>query len=312
MNIKDIKSDFKNGKLTKPEFADKMHVYHSVLFEFSERLAGTEIGKIEIEDGKVIFVTRQTNFHPGGVKFYLDIADKRITPLEAFNFDQYEQEDSEMLYSLVNDGDTIFDIGANIGWYSNHLAKKLPNATIICFEPIPATFAQLKSNTELNQSQNIILNDFAFSDTVKTLSFYYSPALTGASSSVNITENDSMILLECPADTIDNFVAKNNIPKLDFIKCDVEGAELFVYKGGAATIEKYKPVVFSEMLRKWAAKFGYHPNDIIDFYGNFGYNCYTSHGGKLVPFGRVTDETLETNYFFLHPVKHAEKIKSLS
>ena len=312
MNIKEIKAEYKNGKLTKPEFADKMHEFHGVLFEFSENLAGTEIEKIEIEEGNVIFVTRQTPFHPGGVKFYLDIADKRITPLEAFNFDQYEQEDSEMLYSLVTDGDTIFDIGANIGWYSNHLAKKLPNSTIYCFEPIPGTFAQLKNNTGLNQSKNIVLNNFAFSDSVKTLSFYYSPALTGASSSVNITENESMTLLECPADTVDNFVAKNNIPKLDFIKCEVEGAEFFVYKGAAATIEKYKPIVFSEMLRKWAAKFGYHPNDIIAFFRQFGYNVYTSHGGKLVLFDTVTPDTMETNYFFLHPEKHADKIKSLS
>jgi FkbM family methyltransferase len=242
----------------------------------------------------------------------VDILDKRITPVDTFNFDQYELEDSEMLYKLVSDNDTIFDIGGNIGWYSNHLAKKLPGATIYSFEPIPETFAQLKRNAEMNHSGNIILNNFAFSDAVQTLKFYYSPNITGASSSQNITENEGMVKLECPADTIDNFVAKNNVPKLDFIKCDVEGAEFFVYKGGAATIEKCKPIVFSEMLRKWSAKFGYHPNDIIDFFRQFGYNVYTSHGGKLVPFGTVTDDTMETNYFFLHPEKHAEKIKALS
>jgi hypothetical protein len=121
-----------------------------------------------------------------------------------------------------------------------------------------------------------------------------------------------MIQMECQANTIDNFVKENSIPKLDFIKCDVEGAEFMVYKGGGATIEKYKPIVFTEMLRKWAAKFNYHPNDIIEFFRQFGYNCYTSHDGKLIPITAVTDETMETNFFFLHPVKHAEKISSLS
>jgi FkbM family methyltransferase len=212
----------------------------------------------------------------------------------------------------VSDGITIFDVGANIGWYSVHLSKKLPNAKIYSFEPLPGTFEQLKRNVELNKIQNISLNNFAFSDSVKKLSFYYSPALTGASSSVNITENDSMVLVECQANTIDNFVAENNIQAIDFIKCDVEGAEFMVYKGSAASIERFKPIVFTEMLRKWSAKFGYHPNDIIAFYRGFGYNCYTAHGGKLAPFDTVTDETLETNYFFLHPEKHAATIAALS
>jgi FkbM family methyltransferase len=310
--ITDIKNKFESKSINKVQFVDSMHELHKVLFDFSKNLAKTEIAKIEIEDGKVIFTSRKTPFHPGGAKFYVDVLDKRITPLEAFNFDMYEQEDSEMLYRLVSDNDTIFDIGANIGWYCNHLAKKLPGSTIYAFEPIPETFAQVKHNTELNQAKNIILNNFAFSDVKQTLTFFYSPTVTGASSSVNITENSSMVELKCEANTIDNFMKEKNISKLDFIKCDVEGAEFMVYKGGAETINKYKPIVFTEMLRKWAAKFGYHPNDIIDFFTGFGYKCYTSHNGKLKAIEKVTDDTMETNFFFLHPAKHAEKIKSLS
>lgn len=312
MPIKDTKKGFQQNQLSKGDFITAMHEYHKVLFDFSENLKDTEISKIEIEDGKVIFTSRQTALHPGGVKFYVDVLDKRITPLEAFNFDMYEQEDSNMLYQLVSEGDTIFDIGANIGWYSNHLSKKLPGAAIYAFEPIPETFAQVKRNTELNQAKNIILNNFAFSDKKQTLTFYYSPTVTGASSSVNITENDSMVKLECEASTIDAFVKDKNIDRLDFIKCDVEGAELMVYKGGIETIARYKPIVFTEMLRKWAAKFNYHPNDIIKLYTDLGYNCYTSDEGKLKPISTVTEDTAETNFFFLHPEKHAAKIKSLS
>jgi FkbM family methyltransferase len=312
MTIKTTKADFKSNKLSKADFITQMHEFHKVLFDFSENLANTEIAKIEIEDGKVIFTSRKTNLHPGGVKFYVDVLDKRVTPVDTFNFDQYELEDSEMLYRLVNESDTIFDIGANIGWYSNHLSKKLPGAAIYSFEPIPETFAQVKRNTELNGAKNITLNNVALSDKIQTLTFYYSPTITGASSAANITENENMTKLECQTNTIDRFVKENNITKLDFIKCDVEGAEFMVYKGGAETIEKYKPIVFTEMLRKWAAKFNYHPNDIIAFFKQFGYNCYTSHDGKLVLFDKVTEDTLETNYFFLHPEKHKDKIKQLS
>ncbi|MBS1638280.1 MAG: FkbM family methyltransferase [Bacteroidetes bacterium] len=312
MNIKETKESFKKNQLTKTDFITRMHDFHKVLFDFSENLANTEISKIEIEDGKVIFTSRSTSLHPGGVKFYVDVLDKRITPLEAFNFDQYELEDSEMLYRLVNKNDVIFDIGANIGWYSNHLSKKLPGATIYSFEPIPETFAQVKRNTELNQAKNIILNNFAFSNQKQTLTFYYSPTVTGASSSVNITENDSMVKLECQANTIDAFVNDQKIQKLDFIKCDVEGAELMVYQGGTETLKKHKPIVFTEMLRKWAAKFNYHPNDIIRLFSDIGYNCYISQQGKLKAIQAVTEETMETNFFFLHPEKHSKTIQALS
>lgn len=312
MSIKETKTAYKNSELTKSDFINKMHEYHKVLFDFSENLGSTEIAKIEIEDGNVIFTSRKTDLHPGGVKFYVDVLDKRITPVDTFNFDQYELEDSEMLYKLVSDKDVIFDIGANIGWYSNHLSKKLPSASIYSFEPIPETYAQLKRNTENNNASNIVLNNFAFSDTISKLTFFYSPTITGASSSVNITENSGMVKLECQANTIDNYMAENGIAQLDFIKCDVEGAELMVYKGGKDTFEKHKPIIFTEMLRKWAAKFNYHPNDIIAFFGQFGYNCYTAHDGKLRPVKEVTEATMETNYFFLHPEKHAQKILSLT
>jgi tRNA1(Val) A37 N6-methylase TrmN6 len=88
----------------------------------------------------------------------VDVVDKRVTPVDTFNFDMYEKDDSEMLFKLINDGDTIFDIGANIGWYSIHISKNNPNSTIYSFEPIPETFNQLKANTEINDATPIKIN----------------------------------------------------------------------------------------------------------------------------------------------------------
>jgi FkbM family methyltransferase len=311
MNIKKIKLDFKEQKINKADFIDKMHEFHRVLFDFSENLKLTEIAKIEIQDDKVVFTTRETDYHPGGCKFFVDVLDKRITPVDTFNFDMYEKDDSEMLFKLVKDGDTIFDIGANIGWYSNHLAKKFPNSTIYSFEPIPETFNQIKANTELNGATNILLNNIALSSNKEKLIFYYSPTVTGASSSQNITENQNMTKLELEAETIDNFMAKNSIDKLDIVKCDVEGAEYFVYQGGLETFKNKKPIIFTEMLRKWAAKFGYHPNDIINYFFQFGYNCCVAHKGKLKIVNKVDDKTIETNFFFLHEKKHSHIINEL-
>ena len=85
---------------------------------------------------------------------------------------------------------------------------------------------------------------------------------------------------------------------MDFIKCDVEGAELFVFQGGVATIRTQQPVIFTEMLRKWSAAFGYHPNDIIALLADAGYHCFTVHDGRLTPFLTMDETTVETNFFF--------------
>ena len=66
------------------------------------------------------------------------------------------------------------------------------------------------------------------------------------------------------------------------------------------------------MLRKWSAKFGYHPNDIINFMKEIGYQCYTiTDNYKLRKIEEVTEKTVETNYFFLHKEKHTEIIEQL-
>ena len=312
MNIQKIKEQYNNAQISKKQFIDLMHEKYKVLFDFSNNLAATEIEKIEIKDNDLIFTSRLSSFHPGGAKFFVDIVDKRITPFEAFSFDQYELEDSEMLYSLVKNNDVIFDIGANIGWYSIHLSKKLIAAKIYSFEPIPETFSKLKKNVELNKLDNINIVNIPLSNKVQNLTFYYSPSATGASSSVNISEEIDIKKLECTTDTIDLYVNKNDIKKIDFIKCDVEGSELFVFQGGLESIRKHTPIIFTEMLRKWAAKFDYHPNDIINYFKNLGYNCFITKNKKLSLIEFVNDNTIETNFFFMHPEKHKDYINKFS
>jgi FkbM family methyltransferase len=312
MTLSKIKDLYSKGEISKPDFIDKMHDLHLLLFDYATYLKQTDISKITIEDDVLIMTSRETEYHKGGLSFYCDLLDKRTTPIETFNFGTYEPEDSAIIYKIIEKDYTVFDIGGNIGWYTNHIAALLENGKIYAFEPIPETYQKLTKNVLLNGYNNIQLEDFAFSDKQDKIKFFYSPIMPGAASSKNITENKNMQELECITDTLDNYVLTNNIKKIDFIKCDVEGAEFMVFNGAKNTIQLHHPIVFSEMLRKWSAKFNYHPNDIINFYRELGYNCYVSNDKHLVPFGDVDDNTVETNFFFLHSQTHKEKIKKLS
>jgi FkbM family methyltransferase len=212
----------------------------------------------------------------------------------------YEREEREMLLSLAKDGDIFYDIGANEGLYSISFAQRFPNSWIYAFEPIPDTITQLQSSIILSGVRNVALVPYGLTDMGTIALFYVSPDDSGASSMAPLEENRfaSPCVLERPTFTLDYFVGYGSLPP-DIIKCDVEGAELLVFKGGAKVLEKHKPLIQCEMLRKWAKRFNYHPNDIIAFLSQFGYHCFSLQNGKLERFETMAEDTKETNFYFV-------------
>lgn len=301
--MRDILVNYKQGNISKNDYIDEMHRKHQCLFEYSSFMRGTNIEKIEITDNVVTMTTRDNN-----IKLICDIDDKRIIPIEILNFGDYEQECMDMMLRLIKPGYTVLDIGANIGWYSINLAKRIKNIKIYAFEPIPKTFNYLTRNIEINEVVDVDKYNFGLSDEDKELIFYYDCEGSGNSSITNLSEKENIQQVQGKVITLDHFIESKNI-SIDFIKCDVEGAELLVLKGGEVTLKKYKPIIFTEMLRKWAAKFNYHPNQIIELLKNIGYRCFTIAGSRLEEFYTMDEQTIETNFIFLHGEKHCDLIR---
>ncbi|MCY1464565.1 hypothetical protein D9M71_826050 [compost metagenome] len=64
-----------------------------------------------------------------------------------------------------------------------------------------------------------------------------------------------------------------------------------------------------ELLRKWSREFGYHPNDVFTLLEKYGYRAWVfAEDGRLQACPLVTEETIQTNYIFMHPQMHAEVI----
>ena len=304
--INKLKRSFTDKSILKNDFIDQMHKQHLVLNDFAEELKKTEVYKIEILSDEIIF-----HFNIGGsdkkAKFIVDIEDKRSTPLESFNFDSYEYYDSKMLFTLSRECKTIFDIGANLGWYSIFLALIDNKKRIFSFEPISETFNALKKNISINNVRSIKPFNLALSDEKKEIEMFYSPSLKGASSFKNLQEKATQTE-KIKTNTLDNFIEIASIDSLDFIKCDVEGAELLVVKGGLKSIEKHKPILFLEILRKWAHKFGYHPNEIIEILKSLNYRCFKVKSTKLSEVIEISDSEEATNFFFLDNERHKDLI----
>jgi FkbM family methyltransferase len=303
--LKTIQASFKSGNITKPEYIDRMHEVHRTIFQYADFLRGTDIERLEIADGRVLATIRGS-----GIQLVCDPEDKRIAPVEIMNFGNYETPDYSMVRRLVPEGGTVLDVGANIGYYTLSLCRQVRDVSVHSFEPIPKTFALLQEHVRINGATNATIHNFGFSEREETKTFYYYPEGSGNASSANLSEGTSVRTITCQVKRLDDFVQANGL-RVDFIKCDVEGAELFVFRGAIATLKRDRPVLFTEMLRKWAAKFNYHPNEIIALMKDLGYGCYCEHQGKLKPFTSMDENTAETNFFFLHPEQHAAKLAEL-
>jgi len=295
---------FQQGVIDKPTFIKTMYeAHHAALFDYAAYLGQTNVRKIEVEDGRVIMTSRDR-----GIRIACTPGDYRVAPMETLNFFDYEKEESTMMEQLVGDADQFFDIGANIGWYALNIAASRRAATVHAFEPIPTTYARLQENLALNASANIRSYNFGLSEQAGEFTFYYPPEGSGNASAVNLTGRNDVRTAQCAVRTLDDFTADTGT-RADFIKCDVEGAELLVFKGGLQTIARDRPIVLAEILRKWSAKFHYDPNQIFALFRQLGYQVYTAEGGRLLEFGQMDQDTIPTNFFFLHPERHAEQLR---
>ena len=307
MKISDTRNEFLSCSLSKPEYIELMYQkHHAKLFDYADFIKQTNIARIEISDDSIIMTSRDK-----GVKMICPPGDHRVAPIETLNFLEYEPADSAMIFRLVPSDACVMDVGANMGWYSINIAKTYPSCKVHAFEPIPKTYSYLEQNIKLNQLKNVISYPFGLSSERKDLTFYFYPEGSGNASAANLSGRTDAELITCHVERLDDFVNANNL-QVDFIKCDVEGAELFVFQGAEETLRKDKPIVFTEMLRKWAAKFNYHPNRIITLFSLLGYRCFYVDQSSLRELCEMTDETTETNFFFLHSEKHRQLLDGLS
>lgn len=296
-SIASLKQAFPS-QVDKQSYIQRMYEeHHCKLFEYQELIKSTNIKSIEITNNEVIVTTKDR-----GLRLVMVKHDRRIAPIAMLNFDDYEKEETDMIHKLVKNGDTILDIGANVGWHSLNLALAHRDCRIHAFEPIPTTYEHLVRNAQLNTVSNIITHNYGFSDNNGEFDFYFYPEGSGNASLANLSGRDSVTTISCKLSTIDSFMQEAKL-QVDFIKCDVEGAELLVFKGGLETIRRDKPIVFSEILRKWSAGFDYDPNEIFTLFFDLGYRAYTINSCMLEPFYRMDDNTVHTNFLFIHDSK---------
>jgi FkbM family methyltransferase len=164
-----------------------------------------------------------------------------------------EPEVQEALAQLIEPGQTVYDVGANIGFFTILCSRLVgPSGKVYAFEPIPENLLTLRRNIALNKLTNVVVVEQALSASTGTAQMFVSPwsafhslNVDGASKRENHGPDGGEITVETI--TLDEFALQQGVLAPDLVKLDVEGAELLVLEGMRETLRTVRPLLLVEI-----------------------------------------------------------------
>ena len=155
-------------------------------------------------------------------------------------------EEIEKVKNYIKRGDTVIDVGGNMGFFVLILNDLVGNTgKLYSFEPSRILRDRLASTVQINNIKNVEIINLALGEKEGTTSLYYNPKQSGLSSIVSHEEN-GFLKEEIKITTLDNF-SKQFSSRISFIKIDTEGYEPQVLRGAKELIIKDKPVIYIEL-----------------------------------------------------------------
>ncbi len=190
---------------------------------------------------------------------------------------------------LIKAGDVVLDIGANIGAHTLPLAQ-LVGATgkVYSFEPTTYAFEKQKINIKLNPelisriSAHQIMLMATNADSLPK-SVYSSWPLEASEDLHDEHHGRLMATHGSAASTLDSFVHKEGIQRIDFIKLDVDGNENDVLAGARDTLDKFKPKIMLELAPYVYGSEQQMFDQLLDVLWQKGYQISDMATGRLLP-----------------------------
>ncbi len=194
----------------------------------------------------------------------------------------FEQEVVAFMKSRIGPGMTVFDIGANIGYFTLLTARLVgPTGTVIAFEPGQDAFDSLVANIDLNGFNNVYAKQIALCDKngyeiywqskIERMNVYNS--LINVEIPSHISQNDFQ-KHRIPVRYLDSIVAEERLPLPDFVKIDVEGAEMMVIDGMKDILSADKSMILVFEGSKVACqKNKYSLRELVNAIEHFGFSC---------------------------------------
>jgi FkbM family methyltransferase len=245
------------------------------------------VARLIISGRKVVGLPQKGVFQRGGINWHLDLC--QGIDFSIFLFGAFEPDTVASYSNRITKGDTVLDIGANIGAHSLKMAELVgETGRVLCYEPTDYAFGKLQRNFELNpslQSRATCIQAF-LGDGIKSSrpdSIPSSWSLLGqVDDKIHPVHLGSYNSLESARETtIVESLNENGVKKVDFVKLDVDGFELPILHGAEAMLKKDQPRILMEFSPYIYEEHGYTLCELVGFLQRLGYECRNLKGRKI-------------------------------
>jgi FkbM family methyltransferase len=195
------------------------------------KIYDTEVERVTTRYGR-LYVVREDSVIGRSLKIYGEWAEDEISSCAAF----------------LADGETIIDVGANIGTHSIALASRFPHSEVVAFEPQPLAFGLLAANVLAARTANVYPRNFGCAEAEKLMHVapdYAAIDWNVGGFSLREAKEGQAGTVPMPLVALDGIDFKRRV---QFIKIDVEGMEGAVLAGATKLIARDRPLIYFELL----------------------------------------------------------------
>jgi FkbM family methyltransferase len=223
------------------------------------------------------------------------------------------------LADLLSGSPTCLHVGASYGRHSYVITQVAPEARVYAFEPSAFTYEVLKvclawhgigdrvtpvhAGVSDRDGEMLLVTPKKLSGRMGLSYAYLADAAPSGPARPDLDDMGSE-LQPTPVVTLDSFCQEQGIGRVDFIRMDIEGAELKALKGAQRILDRDRPHVLLEvhpaMLR---ARFGGSAEEVMSLFRRRGYRMFALEGDRLEEQRSIAPDVVWRDYFFVHPAR---------
>ncbi len=224
---------------------------------------------------------------------------------EIISFGTYDRSLHQFIERHVRPGMYCADVGANMGEMALHMAERVGGrGRVYAFEPVPHVFRRLTDNIYRNHLQGTIdARQLALLDRQTTVLLdepgqdAFNQGLGSIMHSPRISDFSRIAVA---GTSLDRFIAAERPERLDFLKLDIQGAEILFLEGARETLARFRPDFVMEVSPLDLAPAGLTSRDLLALAEQLGYHVHALVDGRIG--GRlravdVADDFDATNVF---------------
>jgi FkbM family methyltransferase len=276
-----------------PDVADLMHAFVASP-EFREKYHG----KNARAEGRVVFVPE------GKLRIAVSL-DDLVIGWRIVN-GTYEPETCVLLRAILHESDICLDIGANVGYLTAIMAQAVgENGSVIAFEPLPQAYRLLEMTVRESDLRNVQLKNLGCGHARSRTKLYYSASQQMGGSYIALGPQAEPEELDCVEVEIADLDSElGNLHRIDFVKMDIEGAEIDALQGMRQLLAAHRPSLVVEINAPCLARNSATPQDLVQFLWEHQYRVFEISSGdaKLREFvlAQPVEVALEINILAVH------------